>query len=68
MKKLVKYLILDRKLKKLCNMNVTVVPVVVGPLEMMPKRFERWWKNWISMIHKKTIKMYAEDKKQYLTI
>ena len=36
-----KYLDLNRELRKLWNMRVTVIPIVVGALGMAPKRLER---------------------------
>ena len=39
--KLGKFLILSLKLKMLWNMKVTVIPIVVGPLELLPKNLEK---------------------------
>ena len=41
MKKRDKYLDLAKKLKKLWSMKVTVIPIVIGALEMIPKGFLR---------------------------
>ena len=39
-KKIDKYLNLARELKKMLNMKVTVIPVVIGALGTAPKSFE----------------------------
>ena len=41
MEKKNKYLDLTKELKKLLNMRVTVIPIVVGVLEMVPEDLER---------------------------
>ena len=40
-KKINKYLHLARELRKLWNMKVTVIPIVVGAFGMVPKGLER---------------------------
>ena len=43
-----KYLDLVRELRKLWNMRVTVIPIVIGTLGTVPKGLERGWKNFKS--------------------
>ena len=43
-----KYLDLSRELKKLWNMKVTVIPVVIGALDMVTKDWCRDWRTWKS--------------------
>ena len=51
-KKIDKYSYFARELKKLWNIRVTVIPIVVGALRMVPKSLEKGWrvgnqrKNW----------------------
>ena len=37
---------LVRELKKLCNMNVTVILIIAGVLGMAPKTEKIHWDNW----------------------
>ena len=39
------YLDLARELKELWNMKMTVMPIVVGALETIPKRLVKWLKD-----------------------
>ena len=43
-----KYLDLARELRKLLNIRVTVIPIVIGALGTIPKGLEKDWKGWKS--------------------
>ena len=41
-----KHFDLDRELRKLWNMGVTIMPIVVGAFRMFPKNRKGDWKSW----------------------
>ena len=41
-----KYLDIARELRKLWNMKVAVIPIVIGAVGIIPKGLERSWKIW----------------------
>ena len=44
--KMDEYFYLARELKKLCNMKVTTIPIMIGAFGTVIKDYQRDWKTW----------------------